>query len=162
MALYSEKVMDHFTHPRNVGIIENADGVGVVGNAKCGDIMKMYLKIDENDVIVDCKFKTFGCGAAIATSSMATELIKSGIMDGFYPDMDYMEFSELYPEYFPEDVINPTDQLLLIADVVNQDHKVYNTYNLPDRQAQFLCIIKCNRIIKIIRQNRDIHYIRFC
>ena len=73
---YSEKVMDHFTHPRNVGEIEDADGVGVVGNAKCGDIMKMYLKIDENDVIVDCKFKTFGCGAAIATSSMATELVK--------------------------------------------------------------------------------------
>ena len=73
---YSEKVMDHFTNPRNVGEIENADGVGVVGNAKCGDIMKMYLKIDDNDVITDCKFKTFGCGAAIATSSMATELVK--------------------------------------------------------------------------------------
>ena len=73
--LYSERVMDHFTNPRNVGEIENADGVGTVGNAKCGDIMKMYLKI-ENDVITDCKFKTFGCGAAIATSSMATELIK--------------------------------------------------------------------------------------
>jgi nitrogen fixation NifU-like protein len=72
---YSEKVMDHFTNPRNVGEIENADGVGVVGNAKCGDIMKIYLKI-EDDVITDCKFKTFGCGAAIATSSMATELIK--------------------------------------------------------------------------------------
>ena len=68
--------MDHFTNPRNVGEIENADGVGVVGNAKCGDIMKMYLQIDENDVITECKFKTFGCGAAIATSSMATELIK--------------------------------------------------------------------------------------
>ena len=72
---YSEKVMDHFTNPRNVGEIEDADGVGTVGNAKCGDIMKMYLKI-EDGVIVDCKFKTFGCGAAIATSSMATELIK--------------------------------------------------------------------------------------
>ena len=72
---YSEKVMDHFSNPRNVGEIENPDGVGVVGNAKCGDIMKMYLKI-EDDVITDCKFKTFGCGAAIATSSMATELIK--------------------------------------------------------------------------------------
>ena len=71
----SDKVMDHFTNPRNVGEIEDANGVGVVGNAKCGDIMKMYLKI-ENDVVVDCKFKTFGCGAAIATSSMATELIK--------------------------------------------------------------------------------------
>ena len=73
---YSEKVMDHFMNPRNVGEIEDANGVGMVGNAKCGDIMKMYLKIDENDVITDCKFKTFGCGAAIATSSMATELIK--------------------------------------------------------------------------------------
>ena len=72
---YSEKVMDHFMNPRNVGEIENADGVGTVGNAKCGDIMKMYLKID-GDVITECKFKTFGCGAAIATSSMATELIK--------------------------------------------------------------------------------------
>ena len=68
--------MDHFTNPRNVGEIEDAQGVGVVGNAKCGDIMKIYLEIDENDIIVDCKFKTFGCGAAIATSSMATELIK--------------------------------------------------------------------------------------
>ena len=73
---YSEKVMDHFTNPRNVGEIEDADGVGLVGNAKCGDIMKMYLKIDDNGVITDCKFKTFGCGAAIATSSMATELVK--------------------------------------------------------------------------------------
>ena len=75
MALYSEKVMDHFRNPRNVGTIENADGVGEVGNAKCGDIMKIYLKI-ENDVIVDVKFETFGCGSAIASSSMATELIK--------------------------------------------------------------------------------------
>ena len=75
MALYSEKVMDHFTHPRNVGIIENADGVGEVGNAKGGDIMKIYLKI-ENDIIVDVKFETFGCGSAIASSSMATEMIK--------------------------------------------------------------------------------------
>lgn len=75
MALYSEKVMDHFTNPRNVGKIENADGIGEVGNAKCGDIMKIYLKI-ENDIIVDVKFNTFGCGSAIASSSMATELIK--------------------------------------------------------------------------------------
>ena len=73
--LYSEKVMDHFLHPRNVGEIENADGVGEVGNAKCGDIMKVYLKID-NGVITDAKFNTFGCGSAIATSSMATEMIK--------------------------------------------------------------------------------------
>lgn len=75
MALYSEKVMDHFRNPRNVGVIENADGVGEVGNAKCGDIMKIYLKID-GDVITDVKFETFGCGSAIASSSMATELIK--------------------------------------------------------------------------------------
>ena len=75
MPLYSEKVMDHFRHPRNVGVLEDADGVGEVGNAKCGDIMKMYLKI-EDDVITDVKFETFGCGSAIASSSMATELIK--------------------------------------------------------------------------------------
>lgn len=75
MALYSEKVMDHFRNPRNVGIIENADGIGEVGNAKCGDIMKIYLKID-GDIISDVKFETFGCGSAIASSSMATELIK--------------------------------------------------------------------------------------
>ena len=75
MALYSEKVMDHFRNPRNVGVIEDADGVGEVGNAKCGDIMKMYLKI-EDDTVADVKFETFGCGSAIASSSMATELIK--------------------------------------------------------------------------------------
>ena len=73
--LYSEKVMDHFTNPRNVGEIPDADGVGEVGNAKCGDIMKMYIKV-QNGVLTDVKFKTFGCGAAVATSSMATELIK--------------------------------------------------------------------------------------
>ena len=75
MALYSEKVMDHFMHPRNVGTIDDASGVGEVGNAKCGDIMKIYLKI-ENDIIKDVKFETFGCGSAIASSSMATEMIK--------------------------------------------------------------------------------------
>ena len=73
--IYSNKVMDHFTNPRNVGEILDADGIGEVGNAKCGDIMKMYIKVDDNDIITDVKFKTFGCGAAIATSSMATELI---------------------------------------------------------------------------------------
>ena len=75
MALYSDKVMDHFRNPRNVGTIEDADGIGEVGNAKCGDIMKIYLKIDENQNISDVKFETFGCGSAIASSSMATELI---------------------------------------------------------------------------------------
>ena len=74
--MYSEKVMDHFQHPRNVGEIENASGVGTVGNAKCGDIMRIFLDIDDDEVIRDCKFKTFGCGAAVATSSMATELVK--------------------------------------------------------------------------------------
>ena len=75
MALYTQTVMDHFMHPRNVGEIADADGVGEVGNAKCGDIMKIYLKID-NDIITDVKFETFGCGSAIASSSMATEMIK--------------------------------------------------------------------------------------
>ena len=75
--MYSDKVMDHFEHPRNVGEIENASGVGTVGNAKCGDIMRIYLDIDDaTHMIRDCKFKTFGCGAAVATSSMATELVK--------------------------------------------------------------------------------------
>lgn len=76
MALYSEKVMDHFRHPRNVGVIEDADGVGEVGNPVCGDIMKVYLKIGKDQKIDDAKFETFGCGSAIASSSMATELIK--------------------------------------------------------------------------------------
>ena len=79
--MYSEKVMDHFNNPRNVGEIENPSGVGTVGNAKCGDIMRMYLDIDDNGIIQEAKFKTFGCGAAIATSSMATELIKGKTID---------------------------------------------------------------------------------
>ena len=78
--LYSDKVMDHFANPRNVGEIEDADGIGEVGNAKCGDIMKMYIKVD-NGVISDVKFKTFGCGAAVATSSIATEMIMGKTID---------------------------------------------------------------------------------
>ena len=82
MALYSDKVMDHFQHPRNVGKMEDADGIGEVGNAKCGDIMRMYIKVDpETQVITDVKFNTFGCGSAIASSSMATELIKGKTID---------------------------------------------------------------------------------
>ena len=80
MALYSDKVMDHFQHPRNVGKMDDADGIGEVGNAKCGDIMKIYLKIDDN-VVSDVKFETFGCGSAIASSSMATEMIKGKPLD---------------------------------------------------------------------------------
>ena len=79
--MYSEKVMDHFSNPRNMGEIENPSGVGTVGNAKCGDIMRMYLDIDDSGVIQDVKFKTFGCGAAVATSSMATELVKGKTVD---------------------------------------------------------------------------------
>ncbi len=78
--MYSDKVMDHFEHPRNIGVIEDADGVGTVGNPVCGDVMKMYLKI-KNNIIVDVKFKTFGCASAIATSSMATEMIKGKTVD---------------------------------------------------------------------------------
>ena len=79
--MYTEKVMDHFQHPRNVGEIKDASGVGTVGNAKCGDIMQIFLKINDDDVIENVKFKTFGCGAAVATSSMATEMIKGKKVD---------------------------------------------------------------------------------
>ena len=79
--VYSEKVLDHFQHPRNVGEIPDADGIGMVGNAKCGDIMQMFIKVNDDEIIEDVKFKTFGCGAAIATSSMATELIKGKSID---------------------------------------------------------------------------------
>lgn len=79
--MYTEKVMDHFTHPRNMGEVKDANGVGTVGNAKCGDIMQMFIKVDDDGIIEDVGFKTFGCGAAIATSSMATELIKGKSVD---------------------------------------------------------------------------------
>jgi len=79
--MYTEKVMDHFSNPRNVGEIQDANGIGEVGNAKCGEFMRIYLKVDANDVITDVKFKTFGCGAAIATSSMVTEMVKGKKLD---------------------------------------------------------------------------------
>lgn len=79
--MYTEKVMDHFTHPRNMGEVKDANGVGTVGNAKCGDIMQMFIKVNDDGIIEDVGFKTFGCGAAIATSSMATELIKGKSVD---------------------------------------------------------------------------------
>lgn len=79
--MYSERVLDHFENPRNVGELKDANGVGMVGNAKCGDIMKMFIKVNENEIIEDVSFKTFGCGAAIATSSMATEMIKGKTID---------------------------------------------------------------------------------
>ncbi len=79
--MYSEKVLDHFQNPRNVGEIEDASGVGMVGNAKCGDIMQMFIKVNDDNIIEDVKFKTFGCGAAIATSSMATEMVKGKSVD---------------------------------------------------------------------------------
>ena len=79
--MYTEKVLDHFSHPRNMGELKDANGVGMVGNAKCGDIMQMFLKIDDDGIIEDVGFKTFGCGAAIATSSMATEMVKGKSID---------------------------------------------------------------------------------
>ena len=79
--MYTEKVLDHFSHPRNMGEVQDANGVGMVGNAKCGDIMQMFIKVNDDGIIEDCGFKTFGCGAAIATSSMATEMIKGKSID---------------------------------------------------------------------------------
>ena len=79
--MYTEKVLDHFSNPRNMGEVEDANGVGMVGNAKCGDIMQMFIKVNDDGIIEDCGFKTFGCGAAIATSSMATEMIKGKSID---------------------------------------------------------------------------------
>ena len=113
MALYSDIVMDHFMHPRNVGEIENPDGVGQVGNAKCGDIMKMYLKIRDN-VIQDVKFETFGCGSAIASSSIATEMIKGRTLEDA-PDMyDYARTPNVGPAagWKPHESIEETQQVL--------------------------------------------------
>ena len=134
MALYSEKVMDHLMHPRNVGIIEDADGVGEVGNAKCGDIMKIYLKI-ENDIIVDVKFETFGCGSAIASSSMATEMIKGkSIHDAMSltnkavaEALDGLPAHKLHCSVLAEEAIKNA-----LKDYYDRNHIPYDEKDFPD------------------------------
>lgn len=134
MALYSEKVMDHFKNPRNVGIIENADGVGEVGNAKCGDIMKIYLKI-ENNFIKDVKFETFGCGSAIASSSMATELIKGKHISeaikltnkAVAEALDGLPAHKLHCSVLAEEAIK-----LAIKDYYNKNNIAYDKNQFPD------------------------------
>ena len=111
--MYSDKVMDHFQNPRNVGEIENASGVGTVGNAKCGDIMRIYLDIDDNQVIQDCKFKTFGCGAAIATSSISTEMIKGKTIEEALNNLK--EAIELYNE--SEEIVKPKEIFITTLEV---------------------------------------------
>ena len=132
MALYSEKVMDHFRNPRNVGVIENADGIGEVGNAKCGDIMKIYLKI-ENDTIVDVKFETFGCGSAIASSSMATELIKGKPVSealtltnkAVVEALDGLPAHKLHCSVFAEEAIKAALKDYYDRNGIEYDHKIF-------------------------------------
>ena len=123
MALYSEKVMDHFTHPRNVGVLEDANGVGEVGNAKCGDIMKIYLKI-ENDIIEDVKFETFGCGSAIASSSMATEMIKG---KSIYEALDGLPAHKLHCSVLAEEAIKAA-----LKDYYDKNGIAYDESQFPD------------------------------
>ena len=132
--LYSEKVMDHFRNPRNVGSIENADGVGEVGNAKCGDIMKIYLKID-NDVVTDVKFETFGCGSAIASSSMATEMIKGKPVDqvltltnkAVVEALDGLPAHKLHCSVLAEDAVKAA-----LKDYFDKNGIAYDASLLPD------------------------------
>ena len=132
MALYSEKVMDHFRNPRNVGVIENADGIGEVGNAKCGDIMKISLKI-ENDTIVDVKFETFGCGSAIASSSMATELIKGKPVSealtltnkAVAEALDGLPANKLHCSVLAEEVIKAALKDYYDRNGIEYDHKIF-------------------------------------
>ncbi|MBQ3543243.1 MAG: Fe-S cluster assembly scaffold protein NifU [Oscillospiraceae bacterium] len=134
MALYSEKVMDHFKNPRNVGVIDNADGVGEVGNAKCGDIMKIYLKI-ENNIIEDVKFETFGCGSAIASSSMATEMIKGkSIFDAMEltnkavaEALDGLPAQKLHCSVLAEEAIKKA-----LKDYFDKNNIPYDTKQFPD------------------------------
>ena len=133
MALYSETVMDHFRNPRNVGVLENADGIGEVGNAKCGDIMKIYLKID-NENISDVKFETFGCGSAIASSSMATELIKGKPLSealtltnkAVAQALDGLPAHKLHCSVLAEEAIK-----LAIQDYYNKNGIAYNPAQFP-------------------------------
>ena len=134
MALYSEKVMDHFRNPRNVGVIEDADGVGEVGNAKCGDIMKIYLKITDG-IIEDVKFETFGCGSAIASSSMATELIKGKPIEeamtltnkAVAEALDGLPAHKLHCSVLAEEAIKNA-----LKDYYDRNHIPYDEKDFPD------------------------------
>lgn len=137
MALYSEKVMDHFRNPRNTGSMEDADGIGEVGNAKCGDIMKIYLKI-KNDVIADVKFETFGCGSAIAASSMATELIKGKPLEEalqltnkvVVEALDGLPLHKIHCSVLAEEAIKAA-----IKDYYDKHGIAYDNKNFPDCES---------------------------
>ena len=141
MALYSEKVMDHFRNPRNVGVIEDADGVGEVGNAKCGDIMKIYLKIKDN-IIEDVKFETFGCGSAIASSSMATELIKGKPISealsltnkAVVEALDGLPAHKLHCSVLAEEAIKAALKDYYDKNAIEYDHKLF-----PDCESRGHC-----------------------
>ena len=130
--LYSEKVMDHFMHPRNVGVIENADGIGEVGNAKCGDIMKIYLKV-EGGIIEDVKFETFGCGSAIASSSMATEMIKGKSIDdalsltnkAVAEALDGLPAHKLHCSVLAEEAIKKAIKDYYVKNGIEYDHSIF-------------------------------------
>ena len=136
MALYSDKVMDHFKNPRNVGEIPDADGVGEVGNAKCGDIMKMYLKIKDN-VIEDVKFETFGCGSAIASSSMATEMIKGKTIEEalavsnkeVVEALDGLPAHKLHCSVLAEEAVKSA-----IQDYYDKNHIAYDRSKFPKKE----------------------------
>ena len=140
--LYSDKVLDHFTNPRNVGEIENADGIGEVGNAKCGDIMKMYIKVDSG-VITDVKFKTFGCGAAIATSSIATELIKGKPVSealsltnkAVVEALDGLPAHKLHCSVLAEEAIKKALQNYFEKNGIEYEHSLFENCSVVDTDA---------------------------
>jgi len=141
MALYSEKVMDHFRHPRNVGVIEDADGIGEAGNPVCGDIMKIYLKIDQ-DTVKDVKFETFGCGSAIASSSMATELIKGKPLSdalkltnqAVTEALDGLPAYKLHCSVLAEEAIK-----LAVRDYYDRNHIPYDASLMPQEDSCAHC-----------------------